>query len=77
MAPLCRVVDSLLKSTLIMRETLRAAPKPKLLAKVVATFPANAASIARHTDLQGDSISKTKPGHVGAYADHNARGLMA
>lgn len=77
MTPLGRVVDSLLKRTLIMRETLRATSEPKLLAEVVAAFPANAAGIARHTDLEGNSIPNTKAGDVGTNTNYNTRGFVA
>lgn len=77
MTPLRRVVDPLLKSTLVVGDTLRAAAKPKLLAKVVAAFPTDAAGVAGHTDLQGDPIPEPKPGDMWTDGDYNAGRLVA
>lgn len=77
MAPLRRVVDSLLESSLVMRNTFGATPKPKLLAEVIPPFPADGACVAGHADLQSHPVPETESGDLGSNSNHNTRGLVA
>ena len=56
-APVSGVVDLVLQGSLVVRERLRAAPKPQLLAEVVSSFPASATLAAGNTDLEGNAVT--------------------
>ena len=72
-----RVVDPLLKSTLVVRVTLGAAPEAHLLAEVVSALPADPALTAGNTNLESNSITQLEASHLGSNGNNFTRRLMA
>jgi hypothetical protein len=76
MAPYRRVVDSVLKSALIVGDAFCATPEAHLLAEIVATFPADVALSARDADLKCNPIADRKALHLRANSHDNTGRLM-
>jgi len=76
-APLRRVVDTFLKGTLVVGDALRAAPKPKLLAKIVAALGADRAAATRDSDLKRNSVAKLEARNLGPYRDDHPGRLVS
>ena len=57
MAPYCRVVDSLLKGALKVRNALGTTPKSHLFAEIVAPFPADGTLTAWNADFEGNPVT--------------------
>ena len=76
MAPNGRVIDSLLKGALVMRDGFGAAPEPQLRAKVVPSLPARSAHSTRHSNLEGNPVAKGKSCHLRPDGNYHAGRLM-
>ena len=76
MAPLSRMVYSLLQSPLEMGYALGTAPEPHFLAKIVSALPADSTLSARNSHLERDSVADSEVAHIWPNCNDNARGLM-
>lgn len=74
--PYRRVINSVLERALEVRERLRAAPEPHLLAEVISPFATCGALSTGDADLQGDAVSHCKATHLRANGYHDTGGLM-
>jgi len=77
MAPLSRMIDSLLKRPLEMRETLRRRSEAHASADIIATRGAAVAFVAGHADFEGHAVAGGEATHGGAGLCYDAAGLVA
>lgn len=77
MAPLRRMIDAFLEGSLIMGDTLGAAPESKLLAQVITSLGTDCAATAGHPNFERDPVANLESRNLGPNRNHNTRGLVA
>lgn len=71
------MIYPLLKSSLKVRDTLGATPKPHLLTKIIPAFPADATLATRNTDLEGDTVTNSEAADLRPNGHDRARRFVA